>query len=112
MYKIGVVGDKNTVLAFQAIGIEGVIALDKDEARRRIDQMAADQFAVIFVTEALAAFLGETIARYKCALMPAVILIPGQHGSLNLGMQSIKDNMEKAVGVNLLQPSENLTSKG
>lgn len=102
MYRIGVVGDKNTVLAFKAIGLEGVIALDKDMARQSIDQMAADHFAVIFVTETLAALLEETIERYRRSLVPAIILIPGEQGSLNLGMQRIKDNMERAIGMNLL----------
>jgi V/A-type H+/Na+-transporting ATPase subunit F len=102
MYRIGVVGDKNTVLAFRAIGLEGVIALDKDVARRSIDQLAADHFAVIFVTETLAVLLEDTIERYRRSLVPAIILIPGEHGSLNLGMQRIKDNMERAVGMNLL----------
>ena len=100
--RIGVVGDKNTVLTFKAIGLEGVIALDKDTAQQSVDQMAADHFAVIFVTETLAVQLEETIERYRRLLLPAIILIPGEQGSLNLGMQGMKDNMERAVGMNLL----------
>lgn len=102
MYNIGVVGDKNTVLAFKAIGIEGIVAYDKEEARRSIDHLAVNQYAVIFITETLAVLLEDTLDKYERALIPALILIPGQHGSLNIGMQRIKDNMEKAVGVNLL----------
>ena len=35
-------------------------------------------------------------------MLPAVILIPSNQGSLNIGMQRIRDNVEKAVGVNIL----------
>jgi len=35
-------------------------------------------------------------------VLPAVILIPSNQGTLNIGTQRISDNVEKAVGVNIL----------
>jgi V/A-type H+/Na+-transporting ATPase subunit F len=102
MYKLGVVGDKDSVLAFKAIGIDVYPVVEAEEARKTIDRMAADNYAVIFVTEQLAKNLEETIERYNRALLPAIILIPSNQGSLNIGMQRIRDNVEKAVGVNIL----------
>lgn len=102
MYKLGVVGDKDSVLAFKAIGIEVFPVVEIEEARKTIDKMAADNYAVIFVTEQIAKDLEETIERYNKVLLPAIILIPSNQGSLNIGMQRIKDNVEKAVGVNIL----------
>jgi len=102
MYKIGVVGDKDSVLAFKAIGIDVFPVVEVEEARKTIDKMAREQYAVIFITEQLAKDLEETIERYNRQMLPAVILIPSNQGSLNIGMQRIKDNVEKAVGVNIL----------
>lgn len=102
MYKIGVVGDKDSILAFKAIGIDVYPILEIEEARRTIDRMAADNYAVIFVTEQVAKDLEETIERYNKSMLPAIILIPSNQGSLNIGMQRIQDNVEKAVGVNIL----------
>ncbi|MBE6044469.1 MULTISPECIES: V-type ATP synthase subunit F [Clostridium] len=102
MYKIGVVGDKDSVLAFKAIGIDVYPVIEPDEARKTIDRMAMEKYAVIFVTEQVAKEIDETIERYNKETLPAVILIPSNQGSLNIGMQRIKDNVEKAVGVNIL----------
>jgi V/A-type H+-transporting ATPase subunit F len=102
MYKIGVVGDKDSVLAFKAIGIDVYPVVEIEEARKTIDRMAANNYGVIFVTEQVAKDLTETIERYNKIMVPAIILIPSNQGSLNIGMQRIRDNVEKAVGVNIL----------
>lgn len=102
MYKIGVVGDKDSVLAFKAIGVDVYPVIEADEARKAIDKMAMNKYAVIFVTEQVAEKVQETIERYNRETLPAVILIPSNQGSLNIGMQRIRDNVEKAVGVNIL----------
>lgn len=102
MYKIGVVGDKDSVLAFKAIGVDVFPVIEQEEARKTIDRLAANNYAVIFVTEQVAQDLDETIERYNRAILPAIILVPSNQGSLNIGLQRIKDNVEKAVGVNIL----------
>ncbi|GAA0179189.1 V-type ATP synthase subunit F [Clostridium sediminicola] len=102
MFKIGVVGDKDSILAFKAIGIDVYPVIEASEARKTIDTMARDNYAVIFVTEHVAKDIDETIERYNKQTLPAVILIPSNQGSLNIGMQRINDNVEKAVGVNIL----------
>ena len=103
MYKkIGVVGDKDSVLAFKALGIDVFPVVGADEARIAVDRLAKDDYAVIFVTEQVAQEIEETIERYTKQLLPAVILIPSNQGTLNIGMKKISDSVEKAVGVNIL----------
>lgn len=102
MYKIGVVGDKDSVLAFKAIGIDVYDVTEIEEARKTIDRMAMEDYAVIFVTEQVAKDLEETIERYNKSMVPAIILIPSNQGSLNIGIKRVQDNVEKAVGVNIL----------
>ena len=106
MYKkIGVVGDKDSVLAFKALGIDVFPVVGADEARIAVDRLAKNDYAVIFVTEQVAQEIEETIERYTKQVLPAVILIPSNQGTLNIGMQKISDNVEKAVGVNILSNS-------
>lgn len=100
--KIGVVGDKDSVLAFKALGIDVFPVTHSDEARKTVDKLAMNDYAVIFVTEQVAEEIKETIERYTRQMLPAVILIPSNQGTLNIGMQKINDNVEKAVGVNIL----------
>ncbi|GIM29553.1 V-type ATP synthase subunit F [Clostridium polyendosporum] len=103
MYKkIGVVGDKDSVLAFKALGLDVFPVVEHEEARKTIDRLAMRNYAVIFVTEHVAKEIEETIERYNRQTLPAVILIPSNQGTLNIGMKRISDNVEKAVGVNIL----------
>ena len=103
MYKkIGVVGDKDSVLAFKALGVDVARVVGADEARRAVDKMAMNDYAVIFVTEHVAVTIEETIERYNNQLLPAVILIPSNQGTLNIGSKRISDSVEKAVGMNIL----------
>ena len=51
MYKkIGVVGDKDSVLAFKALGVDVAPVVGVDEARRAVDKMAMNDYAVIILS--------------------------------------------------------------
>lgn len=103
MYKkIAVVGDKDSVLAFKTLGLEVFPVFEAEEARKIIDRLAMKDYGVIFVTEHVAKDIQETIERYNRQTLPAVILIPSNQGTLNIGTKRISDNVEKAVGVNIL----------
>lgn len=102
MYKVAVVGDKDSVLAFKALGVEVFPVLTAEDSRRVIDTLAKDRYGVIFITEQAAMRIPDTIDRYNKIMTPAVILIPSNQGTLNIGMQRISDNVEKAVGSNIL----------
>ena len=102
MYKISVVGDEDSILAFKALGVDVFPVNTSNEARNTIDSLAKKDCAVIFVTEQVAAGIKETIERYDNQMLPAIILIPSNQGSLNIGSARIKENIEKAVGVNIL----------
>ena len=66
MYKkIGVVGDKDSVLAFKALGIDVFPVVEADEARKTVDRLAMQEYAVIFVTEHVAKEIEETIERFR-----------------------------------------------
>lgn len=106
MYKIGVVGERDAVIAFLALGITVKAADTPEEAMKAVDTMAREGYGIIFVTETIAKDITETIDRYKNAILPAVILIPGSKGSLGIGLAAIKSNVEKAVGVDILSKKE------
>lgn len=102
MYKVAVVGDKDSILAFKALGIDVFPVFDKDEARRIVDTIASNGYGIIFITEQMASLIPETIERYNNQIIPSIILIPSNQGTLNIGMDRINKNVEKAVGTNIL----------
>ncbi|HYE84149.1 MAG TPA: V-type ATP synthase subunit F [Clostridia bacterium] len=102
MYKIGVIGDKDSILGFKALGISVFPTTDIREANRLVHKLAKEKYAVIFLTEQLAKDLDEAINEYKDSLTPAIILIPNNRGTLGLGMKGVKNSVEKAIGADIL----------
>lgn len=104
MYKIGVVGDKDSILFFKAIGMDvfPVIETEKEDNRKLIDRLAREQYGIVFITEQIAQSISETIDRYNNQPTPGIILIPSNAGSLGIGIQRVSDNVERAVGMNIL----------
>lgn len=102
MYKIAVIGDKDSVLSFRAIGIDVFVAYEDRQARAKVDSLAKKDYGVIYITEELAAKIPNTIERYNDELIPAIIVIPSNKGTLGIGMNNLNKNVEKAVGANIL----------
>lgn len=99
--KIAVVGDKDSVLAFKAIGLEVFAVADTEEAEETVKKLARE-YAVIFITEQIAMNISGIIDRYKARPYPAVIPIPSGEGSNGFGMDGVRKDVEKAIGADIL----------
>ena len=102
MYKIAVMGDVASDLGFKALGLDVYPVAGPEEGHETLHRLARENYAIIYMTEQLAAKLTTDIARYKDALTPAIILIPGKEGPLGIGMANIKTAVERAVGADIL----------
>ncbi|MDO4432644.1 MAG: V-type ATP synthase subunit F [Aerococcaceae bacterium] len=101
-YKIAVVGNRDAILPFRLMGFEIFPVIDGEQARQQLTQLAKAQYGIIYVTEDIAQLIPETIQYYDTVVTPALILIPTHKGRLGIGLQRIQDNVEKAVGQNIL----------
>ena len=104
MYKIGVLGGRETVMGFKALGLEVYPVENPEEAKRVFRDVTSgdDQLAILYVEENLAEGLRHDIDRFKDSPTPAIILIPGRDGSLGLGLSALQAAVERAVGTNIL----------
>ena len=104
MYKIGVMGGRETVMGFKALGLDTYPVDDLEEARHVFREITREeaQYAIIYVEENLAQGLQAEIDRFKDVPTPAIILIPGRDGSLGMGLQALNAAVERAVGTNIL----------
>jgi len=102
MYKIGVIGDKDSILGFKAVGLPVFPAVTPQEAGEKLHELAREGYAVIYITEQLAKDITESIDQYSDKKFPAVILIPGNQGILGIGMQNIRKSAERAIGADIL----------
>lgn len=102
MYKIAVLGDRDSVMGFKVLGLDVFPAETPEEARRLLLKLAKEDYAIIYLTEQFAAFLQAEVNRFKDSLTPAIILIPGKEGSLGIGMQNVSRAVERAIGADIL----------
>lgn len=102
MHKVGVIGERDSVLGFKAVGFDVYPVISREEASERLRELAENGYAVIYITEQFAAMIPEDIERYRFSRFPAIIPIPGSQGSLGIGMSSVKKSVEKAVGADIL----------
>ncbi len=102
MYKIGVIGDRESILGFKAVGLQVFPCDEPEEARKVLKEIAKEDFAIIYVTEQLYQYMSEETEEYKDSRLPAIIPIPSKDGSLGIGMESVKKSVERAVGADIL----------
>ncbi len=106
MYKIAVLGDYNSIYGFAALGLDTFPVENIQEGREKLGRLTAGEYAVIYITEQLAAQLSAEISRYSTELLPAIIQIPGISGNTGAGIEGVKKSVETAVGSDILFGNE------
>ena len=104
MLKIAVLGGRETVMGFKALGLEAIPVSGDEDALSAFKKLTRDNddYAIIYVEETYAKALSAEIDRFKDSPTPAIILIPGREGSLGLGQSALQAAVERAVGSDIL----------
>ena len=102
MYRIAVMGDTDSIYGFAALGLDTYPVTDPVAASKKLRELAEGDYAVIYITEALADKLTAEIDHYREMMLPAIILIPGVSGTTGKGIQAVKKSVEQAVGSDII----------
>lgn len=102
MSKVGIIGDKDTVMGFLALGIDIFPAYSAEEIKKTIHKLAEKEYAIIYITEEASLKAKESRAKYKDMELPAIIVIPGIGGSMGLGMNEVRESAKRAIGADIL----------
>lgn len=102
MSKVGIIGDKDSVMGFLALGIDIFPAYTPEEIKKTIHNLAEKEYAIIYITEEASLKAKESIAKYKDFELPAIIVIPGIGGSMGLGMNEVRESAKRAIGADIL----------
>ncbi|MGX7198940.1 V-type ATP synthase subunit F [Enterococcus nangangensis] len=105
-YRIGALGPRDAVLPFKIFGFDVRFVTTKEEVLTVLDEMVAKEYGVIYLTEALAAEIPEKLQGLQEKLLPAITLLPDFNGTTGLAQALLQDNVQKAVGQNILQKKE------
>ena len=104
---IAVVGDRDSIYYYAALGLDIYPVADGAEAKKTIAQLSERRYAVIYLTEQLADGLQSELLKYRDQRIPAIIPIPGVSGNTGYGMRSVREAVEKAVGSDIIFGGEN-----
>ena len=101
MYKIAVMGDKDSIYGFSSVGID-IFPADAAAAPSILRRLAADEYAVIYMTESLYVQVEKEVSVYHALPLPAIIPIPGVSGNTGVGFAQVKQFVERAVGSDII----------
>ena len=102
MYKIAVMGDRDSIYGYATLGLEIFPVADEKQGSQTLHNLAQNGYAVIYITENLASKIMEDIDKYRFLQLPAIILIPGVFGNTGEGINAVRRSVEKAVGSDII----------
>lgn len=103
---VAVIGDRDSILCFRAIGVLTFPVSESTEARAVVRRLVKDKVSVIFITEKIAEGIMDLIDELARVSLPSIVLIPNNQGSLGLGMERIRQTVTKAVGADIFGKDE------
>jgi V/A-type H+-transporting ATPase subunit F len=100
--KFFVIGDRQTVLGFRLVGVEGKVAVEREEALSALEEAVARRdIGIVLITEAVAGKVRDEVeARLYGLGFPLLLEIPDASGP-SPERPEIKDVVRKAVGISI-----------
>ena len=95
--KVAVVGDRDSVLGFSALGV-AVMTPAPDKVREAVIRAVKDEVMVLFITEKMAETVSDLIDDLAERPFPTVVMIPDASGSMGMGLKKLDDIIVRAVG--------------
>jgi V/A-type H+-transporting ATPase subunit F len=111
--KYFVIGERELILAFGLVGVQGAVAVTRDEALESFNRVTgisgaigsqsfiAERPKVLIITEAVSVLLEDEILDWQMkGKYPLIVEIPGIMGHLE-GKQSLTDAIRAAIGIHV-----------
>lgn len=114
-HKIAIIGNKETILGFKALGLKTFYANSTEEAVEILYNLKSEEienekgeivpsYAIIFITEDLSMHISkEDYAKLSKGALPAIVPVPGTKGTTGYGIKRIGKMVEQAVGSDIFK---------
>jgi V/A-type H+/Na+-transporting ATPase subunit F len=97
--KVMVIGDRDAVLGFGALGVKvSTPPAEAERIREAIRAAIDEEVAILFITERLAEEVPDMIKDLSQRPLPSVVVIPDASGSKGMGLKKLDEIIIKAVG--------------
>jgi len=93
------VGDFESVLPFQAVGVTPF--LPDGELCDLLARLSREKYAVVFIVDDIYMRNREIIEEINETQKISIIPIPGIRGTTGIGIKTIRDSVERAVGMDI-----------
>ena len=100
MKEIYILGIDEKIMLFQSIGIEAIVVEKVQDLRKKVDEIS-ECAKIIFLSESLGEVATEIKIRYQEKTYPIIITLPLDHESVESGLEKLKKDVEKAIGISL-----------
>jgi V/A-type H+-transporting ATPase subunit F len=97
------IGEYETVLPFQAVGVKPMVLTEDNRADfpSILRRLANEKYAVVFIQEQLYLDFKENVDEINEEYALSILPIPGFTGSMGTGVESIRNSVERAVGMDI-----------
>lgn len=102
MYKIAILGDRDSIYGFATLGIDTFPVNSTEEGERTLKTLAATDYAIIYITEDLHSKISSEVEKFKEQRLPAIIPIPGIADNTGQGMADVQKLVVQAVGSDII----------
>lgn len=102
MYRIGVIGDFDSVSGFMALGLDVFPVKNAEEGAAELKRLCAEEYGIIYITEPLMEDMQEVCAKVENELFPAIVPIPAGGGTTGFGTSRLREYVRQAVGSDII----------
>lgn len=99
--KIAVVGERELILSFKALGIPIFPVVNLNEALEMVKKLVKENYSLILLTEEYASQMKELMGELRTKPGITVTPIPTARGSKGFALEELKAVLRKAIGVDI-----------
>lgn len=102
--QIAIMGKKDVVSGFKFLGFIPISVDDEKDAKLKFADFKnnSHQYGILYITEEFYNILEEDIEKMQNLTTPAIVIIPDNTGSKNIGINLMQKTIEKATGNSML----------
>lgn len=98
---IAALGTDESIQIYNSVGFKTYYSEDFQKIDKKIYEFYKEGCKIIFVTEKIYINITETLEKYRQMTYPIILPLPLDNVNSGIGMNKIKANVEKAIGINI-----------
>jgi len=100
--RIAMIGGKTSTSGFRPLGVDTYEVAGPADAPEVWKRIRLDEYSIVFVTEPVYQALKGELVPMTGGALPVITVIPAVTGSREVGIQSLRAMVERAVGTDVM----------